>query len=256
MEAGSSCSFSFMKPLARTLALVTAFALVAPGSVAFAQPAPTAAERAEAATRFKTGLDLFKDGDAQAALIEFRRAYQLAPNYQVLYNIGQVSFQLQDYPGALAALQKYLLEGGRNIPNAAPRRGREGHREAPEPGREPRRHRQRARRRRPRRRHQRRQVAAQAERPRRRRQAPRRGEPLRLHEREQARRDRQPGVAEGHLRAHRDPAGDAGADSRAGAGAGRSRASPPRPIRSRPRLPTSGRRTTRRRSSAGARPAR
>jgi PEGA domain len=107
-----------MKPLARTLALVTAIALVAPASVAFAQQNPTAAERTEAATRFKKGLDLFKDGDAQAALIEFRRAYQLAPNYQVLYNIGQVSFQLQDYPGALAALQKYLLEGGRNIPNA------------------------------------------------------------------------------------------------------------------------------------------
>jgi PEGA domain/Tetratricopeptide repeat len=107
-----------MKPLGRTIALATSLALAAPCLAAPAFAQPNAGQKTEAASRFKKGLDLFKDGDFQAALIEFRRAYELAPNYQVLYNIGQVSFQLQDYPGALAALQKYLLEGGRNIPNA------------------------------------------------------------------------------------------------------------------------------------------
>ena len=55
---------------------------------AVAQNAPTKAQQQEAATRFKKGLDLFKDGDYQASLIEFRRANELAPNYNVLYNIG------------------------------------------------------------------------------------------------------------------------------------------------------------------------
>ena len=110
---------SSMPAPARAVAAAVLLSFFAAAAPLAAQPAaapPTAAAKAEAATRFKKGLDLFKDGDYQAALIEFRRAYDLAPNYQVLYNIGQVSFQLQDYPGALAALQRYLTEGGRNVP--------------------------------------------------------------------------------------------------------------------------------------------
>ena len=82
------------------------------------QPSPAAARAAkqEAATRFRKGLELYNDGDFQAALIEFRRAYDLAPSYQVLYNIGQVYFQLQDYAGALTALERYLGEGGAGVP--------------------------------------------------------------------------------------------------------------------------------------------
>jgi MYXO-CTERM domain-containing protein len=103
------------------VALAAALSLAAPPVVASAQPSqppPTKAQEKEAATRFKRGLDLFKDGDYQAALIEFRRAYELAPNYNVLYNIGQVYFQLQDYPGALNALERYLNDGGDKIPKA------------------------------------------------------------------------------------------------------------------------------------------
>jgi hypothetical protein len=103
--------------LQRSLALAVALALTAPAATCFAQQ-PTKAQQQEAATRFKKGLDLFKDGDYQAALIEFRRANELAPNFNVLYNIGQVYFQLQDYPNALAALSKYLDEGGAAIPAA------------------------------------------------------------------------------------------------------------------------------------------
>lgn len=104
--------------LQRTLAFAVALGLAAPAAPAFAQSPPTKAQQQEAATRFKKGLELFKDGDYQAALIEFRRANELAPNFNVLYNIGQVYFQLQDYPNALTALTKYLDEGGSNIPNA------------------------------------------------------------------------------------------------------------------------------------------
>lgn len=107
-----------MKPHLRFVALAAALALAAPALPAFAQGAPTKAQQQEAATRFKKGYELFKDGDYKAALIEFRRANELAPNYNVLYNIGQVYFQLQDYPNALASLTRYLAEGGRNIPSA------------------------------------------------------------------------------------------------------------------------------------------
>ncbi len=107
------------KPLHRILALAGALALTAPALPCMAQqPAPSKEQVKEAGTRFKKGLDLFKDGDYQAALIEFRRAYELAPNYNVLYNIGQVYFQLQDYPNALTALQRYIAEGGKNIPSS------------------------------------------------------------------------------------------------------------------------------------------
>jgi hypothetical protein len=111
-----------MRTLPRILALSAALALAAPSLPSYAQSpaapaaAPTKAQQQEAATRFKKGLELFKDGDYQAALIEFRRANELAPNYNVLYNIGQVYFQLQDYPGALSALERYLNEGGASIP--------------------------------------------------------------------------------------------------------------------------------------------
>jgi hypothetical protein len=44
--------------------------------------------RAEAKQRFDRGLALFEEGDSDAALSEFKRAYELLPNSLVLYNIG------------------------------------------------------------------------------------------------------------------------------------------------------------------------
>jgi hypothetical protein len=99
----------------RSLALCAVLALTLPSVTASAQGTVTAAAQNEAASRFKKGLELFKDGDYQAALIELRRANELAPNYNVLYNIGQVYFQLQDYPNALHSLERYLQEGGKNV---------------------------------------------------------------------------------------------------------------------------------------------
>jgi hypothetical protein len=99
----------------RPLALCAALALTFPSFPVFGQGGASASAQQEAAGRFKKGLDLFKDGDYQAALIELRRANELAPNYTVLYNIGQVYFQLQDYPNALYSLERYLQEGGKSI---------------------------------------------------------------------------------------------------------------------------------------------
>lgn len=109
----------------RALAHVLAAALAAlaastPPAPAQAQGGsqPTKAARDEASSRFKKGIELFNDGDYHAALIEFRRAYELVPTWGVLYNIGQVQFQLQDYAAALSSLERYLSEGGRQVPAA------------------------------------------------------------------------------------------------------------------------------------------
>jgi hypothetical protein len=96
------------------LGAVVATTVVTASETAHAQQ-PTAGQRDEAKRRFQAGLDLFKEGNYQASLVEFKRAYEIAPNYNVLYNIGQVYFQLQDYVNASKYLNQYLDEGGKRI---------------------------------------------------------------------------------------------------------------------------------------------
>lgn len=77
--------------------------------------APKPQELAEARNRYKKGLELYQEGAFDAALIELQRAYDLAPSYKILYNIGLVDLQLNDYAGALRTFRKYLEEGGKKI---------------------------------------------------------------------------------------------------------------------------------------------
>lgn len=78
-----------------------------------AQEAETEAEEvdpaavAEARQRFDRGVELFDAGEYEAALAEFYRAYEIAPNHVVLLNIA-------------LAYERYLAEGGDRI--AAQRR--------------------------------------------------------------------------------------------------------------------------------------
>ena len=69
----------------------------------------------EAKTRFKRGAEFYDEGNFRGALIEFERAYQLLPNYQLLYNIGQVHLQLLEYGRAQTAFARYLKEGGSDV---------------------------------------------------------------------------------------------------------------------------------------------
>jgi hypothetical protein len=69
----------------------------------------------EASTRFKRGLQLFDEGDYALAIVEFERAYQLAPNYRALYNIGLVNVQLARYADATRTFDQYLRDGGAEI---------------------------------------------------------------------------------------------------------------------------------------------
>lgn len=88
-----------------------------------AQPVQTSAKQSpdasspqeEAMERFNRAVGLYEEQDYAAALIEFKRAYDLAPTYKLLYQIGQVSYKLRDYAGALRAFEQYLREGGNEI---------------------------------------------------------------------------------------------------------------------------------------------
>src|SRR5688500_14271446 len=84
--------------------------------VGLLQGAPRPA-RAESATiddvatsheHFNRGVEYVHDGDLKGALIEFKRAYAVSPNYRVLYNLGQVANALGRYTEAQDYFQRYL----------------------------------------------------------------------------------------------------------------------------------------------------
>jgi tetratricopeptide (TPR) repeat protein len=91
---------------------------VAPAEPPPAEPAPSGAQpetvdpQEEARLRYERGLSLYSGAEYVLALVEFERAYQLSPNYRVLYNIGQVRIQLGRYARAYEALTQYVKEGG------------------------------------------------------------------------------------------------------------------------------------------------
>ena len=81
---------------------------------AHAQSADTTAEAGDveqARKHFGQGLKLYKDGDFDAALVQFERAYAEKPNFKVLYNIAQCYFELHQYVEARDTLARYLKEG-------------------------------------------------------------------------------------------------------------------------------------------------
>src|SRR5438105_2983977 len=89
--------------------VVAAFLLAA--TPAGAQPSPVD----QAKAHFKNGTDLYDENNFRGALVEFQRAYELAPSYKILFNIGQVDMELQDYAGAMTAYARYLREGGPDV---------------------------------------------------------------------------------------------------------------------------------------------
>lgn len=101
------------RPLA-TLAACLGLSILAPTATAVAQP-KAAPKVDEARARYDRGKQLYEEGAFDAALIEFQRAYELAPSYKILYNIGQVHRQRNDYASALRAFERYLKEGGAEI---------------------------------------------------------------------------------------------------------------------------------------------
>jgi hypothetical protein len=103
----------------RAIALIVLAGPVLGGGLAPAVRAdpPVNSSVKEAGKHFQRGVALYNEADYRAALVEFRRAYEIAPNAAVLYNIGQAYYQLQDYAAALSALDRYLTESGETAPH-------------------------------------------------------------------------------------------------------------------------------------------
>ena len=87
--------------------------LLVASSPAFAQTSP-----AEAESHFKRGVAFYQEADFKAALVEFKRAYELSKNPRLLYNVAQAQYQAHDYAEALASFETYLREGGDKLPRA------------------------------------------------------------------------------------------------------------------------------------------
>ncbi len=95
--------------MGRFLLLAVATVIIVVAAAAPAEAKPTKKE--EASQRFQRGVELYDSGDLRAALIEFGRAYELVPTYQVLYNMGQTAAELKDYAEAYDHYKTYLRKG-------------------------------------------------------------------------------------------------------------------------------------------------
>ena len=69
----------------------------------------------KARASFHQGVQLYSEGSFEAALAEFRKAYQLFPNYRLHYNIAQTYFDLHDYVSSMKHLKQYVQEGGSEL---------------------------------------------------------------------------------------------------------------------------------------------
>ena len=104
-----------IRTTAAVVAIILGTGLGRPAAQAAKQPGP--AELNEAQRRFQRATELFEENNLPGALAEFRKAYSLAPNYRVLYNIGQLCFLMQDNPCAYGAFSSYLAQGAGEIPD-------------------------------------------------------------------------------------------------------------------------------------------
>jgi tetratricopeptide (TPR) repeat protein len=100
-------------------ALVLASCLIQAARTAPAVAAPASSSVKEAGKHFQRGVTLYNEADYRAALVEFRRAYEIAPNAAVLYNLGQTYYQLQNYAQAMLTLERYLAESAGTAPHRA-----------------------------------------------------------------------------------------------------------------------------------------
>jgi tetratricopeptide (TPR) repeat protein len=71
--------------------------------------------RVEARAHYAKGLELAGQSGYEAALREFNAAYEISPQFAVLFNIGQAHIALSHTVEAIDALTRYLHDGGDRI---------------------------------------------------------------------------------------------------------------------------------------------
>jgi hypothetical protein len=88
--------------------------------LAFSSPALAEVKISDAARQhFETGVSLLQDPDGaryEEAYREFRTAYAASPSWKILGNLGLCAMKLERDGEAIDAFQKYLAEGGAEIP--------------------------------------------------------------------------------------------------------------------------------------------
>ena len=80
-----------------------------------ANSGPSAADVEEAKKHYARGVQLYNQKADAAARAELERAYALAPNWKVLYNLGLVQLQMNDFASALRSFEQYLAAGGKAL---------------------------------------------------------------------------------------------------------------------------------------------
>lgn len=103
----------------RHLLVTLLFALLLPLS-ARASEAQAELER-RAGEHFDHAVELYGEGNLDAALVEFERAYELVPNARVLFNLAQVQAERHQYAAAIGLYERYLEQAGPNV--SSERRG-------------------------------------------------------------------------------------------------------------------------------------
>jgi hypothetical protein len=102
----------------RFLALVLAVAVVSGTIPAYAQVGPRTSQKQkmdEAQPHLQKAVELYDENDFANALIEFKRAYEIAQDWRFLFNVAQAAYQVSNYALALDSFTKYLSEGGAQV---------------------------------------------------------------------------------------------------------------------------------------------
>jgi tetratricopeptide (TPR) repeat protein len=100
----------------RSLASLVSLASLLFCGVALADGEPEEVD--EAREHFRRGIELFNEGNADAAFVELSRAYEISNNYRLLYNLAQVQAERHDYVAAMALFRQYLERGGDEVETA------------------------------------------------------------------------------------------------------------------------------------------
>ncbi len=69
----------------------------------------------EAKAAFSEGLEFFRSEKYTEAASSFRRAYNIKPNWKILYNVGQSYAASKNHGLALEAFDRYLSKGGDDV---------------------------------------------------------------------------------------------------------------------------------------------
>jgi hypothetical protein len=102
----------------RLLALLLSLVIFAVAAPALAQVGPRTSQKQkmdEAQPHLQKAVELYDENDFANALIEFKRAYEIAQDWRFLFNVAQAAYQVSNYALALESFQKYLSEGGAQV---------------------------------------------------------------------------------------------------------------------------------------------